>query len=140
MLFIYGLLIFIILLPWLIYYSKPTTWILNKAFLQTSELWCLSHLYFYIIHKVTIRNTSCFIASLVQKHYKLILQFNTQNMKIIFEIPPCSHHVTFITEFVLLIKTPPFYEVNSFNTSYLADSYISFTLKLVYGQKFCFRK
>ena len=34
--------------------------------------------------------------------------------KIIFEIPPCAHHVIFITEFVLLIKTLPFYEVNSF--------------------------
>jgi hypothetical protein len=32
----------------------------------------------------------------------------------IFEIPPCTHHVIFITEFVLLIKIPPFYEVNSF--------------------------
>ena len=28
------------------------------------------------------------------------------------EIPPCAHHVIFITDFVLLIKTPPFYEVN----------------------------
>ena len=35
--------------------------------------------------------------------------------KNIFEIPPCAHHVIFITEFVLLTKTPPFYEVNSFN-------------------------
>ena len=31
------------------------------------------------------------------------------------EIPPCTYHVIFITEFVLLIKIPPFYEVNSFN-------------------------
>jgi hypothetical protein len=31
------------------------------------------------------------------------------------EIPQCAHHVIFITEFVLLIKTPHFYEVNSFN-------------------------
>ena len=29
------------------------------------------------------------------------------------EIPPCAHHVIFVTEFVLLIKIPPFYEVNS---------------------------
>ena len=35
--------------------------------------------------------------------------------KNIFEIPPCTHHVIFITESVLLIKIPPFYEVNSFN-------------------------
>ena len=32
-----------------------------------------------------------------------------------FEIPPCPHHGIFITEFVLLIKTPLFYELNSFN-------------------------
>jgi hypothetical protein len=30
------------------------------------------------------------------------------------EIPPCAHNVIFVTEFVLLIKTPPFYDVNSF--------------------------
>ena len=35
--------------------------------------------------------------------------------KNIFEIPPCAHHVIFITEFVLLTKNTPFYEVNSFN-------------------------
>ena len=35
--------------------------------------------------------------------------------KNIFEIPPYAHHVIFITEFVILIKIPPFYEVNSFN-------------------------
>jgi hypothetical protein len=35
--------------------------------------------------------------------------------KNIFEIPPCAHHVIFITEYVLLIKIPPFYEVNSFH-------------------------
>ena len=28
--------------------------------------------------------------------------------KIFFKNPPCDHHVIFITEFVLLIKTPPF--------------------------------
>ena len=32
--------------------------------------------------------------------------------KNIFEISPCAHRVIFITEFVLLTKTPPFYEVN----------------------------
>ena len=31
----------------------------------------------------------------------------------------------FITEFMLLIKTPPFYEVNSFNVKYLAHGGIS---------------
>jgi hypothetical protein len=30
--------------------------------------------------------------------------------KNIFEIHPCSHHVIFITESVLLIKTYPFYD------------------------------
>jgi hypothetical protein len=40
------------------------------------------------------------------------------------EIPPCAHHVIFITEFVLLIKTPPFYKVNSFNRKWLAHGEI----------------
>ena len=34
--------------------------------------------------------------------------------KSFLEISPCAHHVIFVTEFELLIKTPPFYEVNSF--------------------------
>ena len=34
--------------------------------------------------------------------------------KNIFGIPPCAHHVILITEFVLLTKTAPFYEVNSY--------------------------
>ena len=45
--------------------------------------------------------------------------------KIIFEIPPCAHHVIFITEFLLLIKIPPFYEVNSFNRKWQAHGGIS---------------
>jgi hypothetical protein len=45
--------------------------------------------------------------------------------KNIFEIPPCAHHVIFITEFVLLIKIPPFYEVNSFNRKCQAHGRIS---------------
>jgi hypothetical protein len=45
--------------------------------------------------------------------------------KIYFEIPPCANHVIFITEFVLLIKTPPFYEVNPFNRKWLAHGGIS---------------
>ena len=32
--------------------------------------------------------------------------------KNIFKIPPCTQHVIFIIEFVLLTKAPPFYEVN----------------------------
>ena len=40
--------------------------------------------------------------------------------KNVFEISPCAHHVIFITEFVLLTKTPPFYEVNLFNRKWLA--------------------
>ena len=45
--------------------------------------------------------------------------------KNIFEIPPCAHHVIFITEFVLLIKIPPFYEVNSFSRKWQAHGRIS---------------
>ena len=45
--------------------------------------------------------------------------------KNIFEIPPCAHHVIFITEFVPLIKTPLFYEVNSFHRKWLALGGIS---------------
>ena len=41
------------------------------------------------------------------------------------EIPPCTPHVIFITEFVLLIKTPLFYEVNSFNRKWFAHEGIS---------------
>jgi hypothetical protein len=40
--------------------------------------------------------------------------------RIFLEIPPCAHHVIFITEFVLLIKILPFYEVNSFNRKWQA--------------------
>ena len=43
----------------------------------------------------------------------------------IFEIPPFAHHVIFITEFVLLFKIPPFYEVNSFNRKWLVHGGIS---------------
>ena len=45
--------------------------------------------------------------------------------KNIFEIPPCAQHVIFITEFVHLIKIPPFYEVNSFNRKCQAHGGIS---------------
>ena len=39
--------------------------------------------------------------------------------------PKYAHHVIFITEFVLLIKTPPFYGVNSFNGKWLVHGGIS---------------
>ena len=45
--------------------------------------------------------------------------------KIFFEIPPCAHQVIFIIEFVLLIKSPLFYEVNSFNRKWFAHGGIS---------------
>ena len=41
------------------------------------------------------------------------------------EIPPSAHHVIFNTEFVLLIKIPLFYEVNSFNRKWQAHGGIS---------------
>ena len=37
----------------------------------------------------------------------------------------CANYAIFITEFVLLIKTPPFYEVNSFNRKWQAHGGIS---------------
>ena len=48
---------------------------------------------------------------------KLMVKWSRKNIS---EIPPCAHHVIFITEFVLLIKTPLFYKVNSFNRKWLA--------------------
>ena len=45
--------------------------------------------------------------------------------KNILEIPPFVHHVIFITEFVLLIKTPHFYEANSFDRKWLEHGGIS---------------
>ena len=39
--------------------------------------------------------------------------------KNIFEIPPCSHHIIFIAEFLLLIKTQPSYDVKSLNKKWL---------------------
>ena len=46
----------------------------------------------------------------------------------IFEIPPCAHHVIFITEFILLIKTPLFYEVISFNRKWLAPFFVTYSI------------
>ena len=40
--------------------------------------------------------------------------------KNVFEIPQCAQQVIFITEFVPLIKTPLFNEINSFNRKWLA--------------------
>ena len=48
-----------------------------------------------------------------------------EKKKNIFEIPPYAHHVIFITEFVLLIKIPPFYEVNLFDRKWFAHGGIS---------------
>ena len=45
---------------------------------------------------------------------------NVDMTKDFLEIPPCAHHVIFTTEFVLLIKIPPFYEENSFNRKWEA--------------------
>ena len=46
------------------------------------------------------------------------------------EISPCANRVIFVTEFELLIKTPPFYEVNSFK--------IENCLRMEYFQKYFF--
>ena len=53
------------------------------------------------------------------------LKFHLSYVDIILEIPPCAHLVIFITEFALLIKIPPFYEVNSFNRKWQAHGGIS---------------
>ena len=45
---------------------------------------------------------------------KFLLSYVDMLQHIFLEIPPCAHNVIFITEFLLLIKTPSFYEVNSF--------------------------
>ena len=52
----------------------------------------------------------------------IICRFAT---RFVLEIPPFSHHVIFIIEFVLLIKTLPFYEANSFDRKWLAHGGIS---------------
>ena len=44
---------------------------------------------------------------------------------VFWEVPSCAHHVIYITEFVLLIKIPPFYEVNLFNRKFQAHGGIS---------------
>jgi hypothetical protein len=56
------------------------------------------------------------------------------------EIAPCAHHVIFITEFVLLIKIPPLYEVDSFDRKWHAPggiskiflTYVNFKLACLY--------
>ena len=40
----------------------------------------------------------------------MICPYTTKN---IFEIPPCANNVIFITEFVILVQNPLFYEVNN---------------------------
>ena len=49
------------------------------------------------------------------------------NMRKMFGLKfrPFAHHVILITVFVLLIKIPPFYEVNSFNRKQQAHGGIS---------------
>jgi hypothetical protein len=44
---------------------------------------------------------------------------------IFIEIHPCAKEVNIINEFVLLIKTPPFYEVYSFNRRWLVHGGLS---------------
>ena len=53
---------------------------------------------------------------------KVMVKWSRKN---IFEIPPCAHYVIFITEFVLLTKTPPFFEVNWLNRKWWAHGGIS---------------
>ena len=45
---------------------------------------------------------------------KFHFSYDDMTQDFFLEIPPCANHVIFITEFALLIKTPPYYEVNSF--------------------------
>ena len=46
---------------------------------------------------------------------KMMVKSGLEVCGFFFEVSPCAHHVIFITTFVLLIKIPPFSEVNSFN-------------------------
>ena len=52
------------------------------------------------------------------------------------EIPPCAHNVIFVTQFVLLIKTPPFYDVNSFKVE--NDPHMIYDIFLVFFSFFLF--
>jgi hypothetical protein len=47
-------------------------------------------------------------------------------------IPQCADHVIFITAFVLLIKIPPFYEVNSLNRKWQAHGGISKIFTIIF--------
>ena len=51
---------------------------------------------------------------------KFHLSYVDMPQEFFLEIPPWAHHIIFIIEFVLLIKTSLFYEVNSFNRKWLA--------------------
>ena len=44
--------------------------------------------------------------------------------KIFFEIPPCAEKVIIVTEFVILCKNPPLYEVNQIVQKWLAHGEI----------------
>jgi hypothetical protein len=56
---------------------------------------------------------------------KFQLSYVVMPQAFFLKIPPCAHDVIFITEFVLLIKIPPFYEVNSSNRKWQAHGGIS---------------
>ena len=56
---------------------------------------------------------------------KFHLSYVDKPQDFFLEIPSCAHHDIFVTEFVLLIKTPLFYEVNSFNRKWLVHEGIS---------------
>jgi hypothetical protein len=79
----------------------------------------------YVIKSVLLRG---------EHKKKTILKFSMPSLLTVFlsltlnYLPyptPFAHYVIFVTEFVLLIKTPPFYEVNSFNKKWHAHGGIS---------------
>ena len=47
----------------------------------------------------------------------LKFQISYVYVRFFLKIPSCAHHVIFITEFALLIKTPPSYEVRGHSTT-----------------------
>jgi hypothetical protein len=57
--------------------------------------------------------------------FKFQLSYVDMPQDFFLEIPPCAQHVIFITKFVLLIKSSPCYEVNSFNRKWQAHGRIS---------------
>ena len=53
------------------------------------------------------------------------LYVHTYITKKIIEIPPCGKKVIFVTEFVILCKSPPFYEVKLIRRKWLPHEGIS---------------